>query len=591
MKYLVMKKLKYLYSTVLAIALIAGCEQVGELDLQPQDLVSSSIIYEDKSLADAYLAQIYNNTLIWWTDFRGQGGVTSMGLIEGMGGVCRGFAYWQTVSAFPITVIDANGAGPIDYWPYANIREANTFIQGIESSGFDEVYKSTKIAEARYLRAHMYFQMARRYGGVPIITEPQSPDTPLEELNVARSSEQETYDFIASELDDIVPDLPEDAEPGRVDKYVALALKSRAMMYAGSAGEFGTVQTVGSGANQITLGIPDPDTYWQASYDASKEIIESGMFELYNKIPDDPAENFEQLFIDENNPERIFVEVFDQGLNKGHSWSRLCIPFEFRKEWGSNFCPFLNIIEEFEYADGTPGNIDRAAIDSDSLFSIDELFRSKDPRFLATFFFPQAEFQGGEARFHRRTVYQGETVTSGMIEGVWPASAPRRNWVNSGFLVRKMVDESEIGPVEQSSDEDFPVFRYGEIILNYAEAAFYLGFTGEAMDYINMIRERAGMPLLTTISEDDIRHERQVEMVFEDQRYWDLRRWRIAEEVLDGMSGQGLEYTYYYEEDRYDLILKNVESGIRTFQERHYYLPIGVNRIADNPNLVENPGY
>lgn len=585
-----MKLIKYLFFSL--TFLIAACDQIGELDLEPQDLVSGSIIFEDEALVEANLAQIYHNTLLWWTDFRGDGGVTSMGLIEGMGAVCRGFAYWQQVSAFPITVIDADGAGPIDYWPYNNIRETNTFIQGIENSAFDPSYKSRKIAEARYLRAHMYWQMVKRYGGVPIITEPQEPDLPLEELNVARSSEQETYDFIANELDEIAEVLPDNAEPGRVDKYVALALKSRAMLYAGSIGEFGEMQEVSANGNTLSLGIPDAQAYWQASYDVSKEIIESGEFALYNNIPDDPAENFEQLFIDEgNNPERIFVEVFDQSLNKGHSWSRLCVPFEFRAEWGSNFCPYLNIIEEFEYADGTPGTIPREDINSDKLFSIDELFRSRDPRFQATFFYPQSEFQGGEARFHRRTIYQGDTVTSGMIEGNWPASAPRRNYVNTGFLTRKMVDEGQIGPVEQSCDEDFMIFRYGEIILNMAEAAFYLGKTDEALMYLNMIRERAGMPLRETITEEDIRHERQVELVFEDHRYWDLRRWRIAEEFLDGLSGQGFEYTYHYEEDKYDLVLKNAEAGIRTFQERHYYLPLGINRIADNPNLIENPGY
>jgi len=585
-----MKLIKYFIISFIIV--LSSCERIGELDLEPKDLVSGSIIFEDESLVESNLAQIYHSTLLWWTDHRGQGGVTSMGLIEGMGAVCRGFAYWQNVSSFPITVIDADGAGPIDYWPYNNIREANTLIKGLEESSLDPGYRALKIAEARYLRAHMYFQMARRYGGVPIITEPQAADLPPEELYVKRASEQETYDFIASELDAVAQALPEDAEPGRVDKYVALALKSRAMLYAGSIGEFGKMQTIGAGDNQTTLGIPSPDPYWQASYDASREIVESGNFALYNKLPDDPAENFEQLFIDQsNNPEMIFVEVFDQSLNKGHSWSRLNVPFEFRKEWGSNFCPYLNIIEEFEYADGRPGNISREAIDSDSLFSIDELFRSKEPRFLATFFFPQAEFQGGEARFHRRTVYQGDTVTSGFIEGDWPAAAPRRNYVNTGFLTRKMVDEGEIGPVEQSSDEDFPVFRYGEIILNLAEAAFYLGKEAEALGYLNEIRSRAGVPLRDAITEEDIRHERQVELVYEDQRYWDLRRWRIAEEFLDGLSGKGLEYTYHYDLDLYDLTLKNSEAGIRTFQERHYYLPLGVSRIADNPNLVENPGY
>ncbi len=106
-----------------------------------------------------------------------------------------------------------------------------------------------------------------------------------------------------------------------------------------------------------------------------------------------------------------------------------------------------------------------------------------------------------------------------------------------------------------------------------------------------MIRERAGMPLRNVITEEDIRHERFVELVFENHVYWDYRRWRIAKEVLDGFRVKGLEYTYYYDEDKYDLHLKNGDRSERVFQDRHYYFPISVSRITDNPNLVENPGY
>lgn len=588
-----MINIKNILITVALFGILAGCDDsLISLDKQPKDLISANLIFKDKSLVEANLAQIYEATLFRYGDYAPGQAPPSWIMDEGMGAVARGFAYWQAPSSFPLEVIDEEGAGPLDYWPYGNIREANTFIEGMKQSGFEQEYIDKKIAEARYLRAHEYWQMVKRYGGVPIITEPQDPDAPIEELNVPRDSEQAVYDFIATEMDVIAGMLREDEEPGRVDKYTALALKSRAMLYAGSIGEFGEVQTVGSGENQLQLGIPNHDKYWQASYNASLEIINSGEFSLYNKIPGDPAENFEQLFIDEgNNPERIFVEVADPALNKGHSWSRLAIPYEFRVEWGSNFCPFLNIIEEFEYADGTPGTIDRAKINSEELFDIDEVFRNRDPRFLATFFFPESQFQGGAALFHRRTVMNGETLTTGTVGDNWPAQAPRRNWKNTGFLVRKYVDEGEIGPTANSSDEDFVVFRYGEILLNFAEAAFYLGKTGEALDKINMIRERAGMPELTSITEEAIRHERTVELVFEDHRYWDLRRWRIAHEFLDGLRGKGLEYTYHYDVDQYDFHLKVAEAGTRTFQQRHYYLPLGVDRIADNPNFIENPGY
>jgi len=581
-----MKIYRILFIGVAILLMLPGCgEDFFNLDKEPQDMISDAAVFKDERLVESYIAQIYHQ--IPWH----QGELNTpanMILIEGMGAVARCYAYWQIPASFPLEVIDENGSDAIDYWPYDNIRYANEFIINLQQADFDQEFIDHRVAETRFLRAYMYFQMVIRFGGVSIITEPQAVDAPPEELNVARNSEKEVYDFIASEMDAIIPILDEDADAGRVNKYAALALKSQAMLFAASVAQF-------DGSQQLNglLGIPagEATAYWQKSYDASWEIISSGKYSLYNKIPGDPAENFQQLFVDENNPERIFVEVYDPALAKGHSWGVGAVPFEFRQTWGSNFCPFLNIIEEFEYADGRPGAIDRDLIESNHLFDIDSVFRNRDPRFLATIFFPESDWQGGKVYFHRRTVVGTDTITSGKVGDDWPAAAGNRNSVNTGFLTRKRMDESEIGPLRETSDEDYMIYRYGKILLNFAEAAFYLGKTAEVLEYVNMIRERAGMPQLGSITEEAIRHERTVELVFEENRYWDLRRWRIAHELLDGMRTKGLQYSYYYNEDKYDFILKNGDPSSRTFQQRHYYLPLGVTRIADNPNLVENPGY
>lgn len=131
----------------------------------------------------------------------------------------------------------------------------------------------------------------------------------------------------------------------------------------------------------------------------------------------------------------------------------------------------------------------------------------------------------------------------------------------------------------------------GEIYLNLAEAAFYLGNTSEALTTLNRLRERAGMPPKTEITEDIIHNERLVELTWENHSYWDIRRWRIAEELLDGVRMQGLKYTYNYDTKKYQIILSNGEGVARTFQKRNYYLPLGIDRIVENPNMVENPDY
>jgi hypothetical protein len=582
-----MKIYKVIVTVFAILLMLPGCE-FFDLDKEPLNMISGTTVFEDEILVEAYMAEIYHaipwhygaiNTPANWI------------LVEGFGAEARCYAYWQLPASAPLEVIDEEGVTGIDYWPYNNIRYANEFILGLEASDFDPEFIAHRVAEARFLRAYMYFQMVIRYGGVPILTEPQSVETPPEELNVPRDSEKAVFDFIATEMDEIIPILDPDAEPGRANKWAALALKSEAMLFAASHAEF---PFAGFDSMDGLLGIPsgEADSYWQACFDAANEIITDGPFSLYNEIAGDPAENYAQLFIDESNSERIFVEVYDPAMGKGQSWGVGAVPFEFRQTWGSNFCPFMNLIDEYEYIDGSPGALDPALVDAVHLFDMDSIFRNRDPRFLATFFFPESDWQGGKVYFHKRTVVGTDTLTSGTVgEDNWPAKAANRNTVNTGFLTRKRFDESEIGPLRETSDEDYMVFRYGEVLLNYAEAAFYLGLTGEALDKVNLIRERAGMPLLGTITEEAIRHERTVELSFEQNRYWDLRRWRIAHEVLDGLRTKGLEYTYYYNEGKYDLMYKNGDPSSRVFQARHYYLPLGVERVADNPNLVENPGY
>jgi hypothetical protein len=128
--------------------------------------------------------------------------------------------------------------------------------------------------------------------------------------------------------------------------------------------------------------------------------------------------------------------------------------------------------------------------------------------------------------------------------------------------------------------------------LNAAEAAFEKGDPAEAKRLINIIRDRVTMPAKENLTLEDIRNERFVELYIEEHRYWDLRRWRIAVEVLNGMGFHGVTWEYHIAENKYGMKLKDGEYGnIRTFAERNYYFPIGLDRIADNPNLVENPGY
>jgi starch-binding outer membrane protein, SusD/RagB family len=580
---------------------IIGCSR--ELDIQPLDMIAETAVFKDKNLIEANLISLYNRT-----KFQELGNQENfnMGLLAGPGGECRPFGDWQDPYIASIKIYDNTGSGLLDYWAYTAIRQVNEFIQGVSASTFEDAYKKQKISEARFLRGFIYFQMVKRFGGVPIITKVQSLTDPESELFPARNKEAEVYDFIGKEMDEIATLLPasySNNDYGRPTRFAAYALKSRAMLYAGSIAQFGKVELDG------IVGIPagEANRYFTAAMDASKMIMDNPAFTLYNKVSADPVKNFTQLFTDENNnSEVLFAVRWDAKLNKGHSWDALCTPAGFTSGWNSNFNVFLEMVDLFDYQDGRSGVIDRNRLNNNVRWDIDSLFGLRDPRFRASTFYPECIWQGKKVFFHSSTIYRnasGQRVTNtsetflipNSVSAQFPdgfyAKAPNRNTQKTGIHLRKRCDEALTPAVSLQSSTDFIVFRLGEILLNYAEAAFYLNRHAEGLTALNQVRQRAKMPVRTALTEANIRQERQVELAFEEHRYWDLRRWRIAEQVLHGRRFQGLNYVYDFDVKKYIITLKNAEGAARVFQPRHYYLPLGINRIADNPSLVENPGY
>jgi len=585
----------------LLLTTVFSCSKV--LDIKPLDIISDADVFKDKNLIDANLLSLYSRTKF---QELGKDENFNMGLLAGPGGECRPFGDWQDPYIVSIKIFDNTGPGVLDYWAYTAIRQINEFIDGVNSSTFEQSFKDQKISEARFLRAFIYFQMVKRFGGVPIITKVLKLTDPETELYPARNKEAEVYDFIGKEVDEIAAFLPStytDKDYSRPTKFAAYALKSRAFLYAGSIARFGTVALDG------IVGIPatEANRYFTGSFDASKLIMDNTAYSLYNKVPTDAVKNFTQLFTDEkDNPEIIFGVQWDAKLNKGHSWDALCTPAGFTSGWNSNFNVFLEFVDLFDYQDGRSGVVNRTLLTNNRLHDIDSLFGQRDARFRASTFYPECIWQGKKVFFHSSTRYRNESnqvvtstsetflipnsVSPQFPDGIY-AKAPNRNTQKTGIHVRKRCDELLTPAASGQSSTDFIVFRFGEILLNYAEAAFYLNRNTEALTAVNMVRQRAKMPNRTTISEANIRQERQVELAFEEHRFWDLRRWRIAEQVLHNKRFQGLNYVYDFNAKKYIITLKNAEGAARVFLPQHYYLPLGNGRIADNPKLVENPFY
>lgn len=574
------------------------------LDKQPLDIISDSNVWGDKALVDAYLTHIYYEMSFLANESFGNGWdgdafFREFEINEVSDECFPQWRDWNPSTAFKYKYGNLTiSGGLLEYWGYNTIRTINEFIERVPNSPFSPEEIKAKVAEARFLRAFCYFAMVKRYGGVPIITKAQQATDPKEELYPARDKEETVYDFILSEIDAVASDLPEVVTGdnlGRPSKYAALALKSRAALYAGSIAQFGTVQLNGV----VGITAAKANAYYQAAYDASNLIMVSGKYALYNNDAD-KAMNFRNIFLVKNNSEAIFVKRHDNVNNftGGNGWSIDFFNCPRPQAWSRGLYDqaYLEFAEDFEHVDGTPGKLDRAAIQQ-GLWTTEDLWANKDPRFFGTFYTQNTTWKGKKLDFHRGIrLADGTIQTDGSVNGILANGDQDYEGTCIGIL--KYLDESHDNMAGSNSgwptsSQDWQIFRYAEILLNYAEASFELGKQGDALSAINQIRKRAGIAELTSIDREKIHHERKVELAFEGHRYWDVRRWRTAVTDLS-KQWSGIRYILDLQTGKYQLkVVEKVDgaSNIPQFRTENYYFPITIQRTSNNPNLVENPGY
>ena len=578
-----MKKLKNKIFITSIMIFLTGC--YDPFDLTRNDIISDDLVFDNPNLADAFLFDLYDRAQF---HIKSGNGNLNMGLISSYGGESRNYGVSWQIPYTQVVDVDYNENGlqgkVLDYYDYGLIRECNQMITKLpQSKNLTQYFIDSRVSEARFIRAHAYFEMVKRFGGIPLITDVVPIQGNYDEIYRERNSEKDIYDFISSEMDEISELLPAFAiEEGRITKWTALALKSRAMLYAASVANFGSEQLNG------LLGFPSNEAskYYLESLNASREIIQSGVFSLYRKFSD-PVENFGNLFIDEvGNSEIIFSEKYDYESGKSHQWDALAQPAGFGFNWSSNYPVYLETLEQFDFIDGSSGKVDRDMYDDNTPIDPNWYFEMRDPRMRASIFYPGSSFKDGRVFFHRSM--------RGNLEG-WPQNGLSKltGSMATGLLIRKRTNPDT--PDATRSSTDYIIFRYGETLLNYIEAAYYLNDpNGDMASIMNEIRDRAGMPSLikSEITEDKIRQERRCELAFEDHTFWDLRRWRIAVEELDNVRRHRLHYRFDANNETYTMEMADGDlGGVRLHPERNYYYALGLSRLADNPKLIENPDY
>lgn len=565
-----------------------ACEDV--LDRKPLDKISDENVWKDQSLMEAYIFDLYAllPSRYWIDEYH----YTD----EGTGSSPNTNAMTQG------SMDKNNTVGNLEYWDYSVIRRCNVFLENMDGAPLTDAVKKKFEGEVRAMRAFSYFEMVKRYGGVPLVTEVLDPRAPIEPENQQRATEVAIHDFIDTEYAAAIELLEQTAAikpTARINKWTVLALKARSNLYAASIAKYGSVQIDG------IVGVPASraNEFFEKASDAAEQVINSGLYSLYQKH-DDLGKNYQYIFLDEGNSEIIFAREYN-GIEVKHNWDYWKAPNNFCSGQGSRANPLVELMLSYENIDGSvedytqyfgPGNLWDDAHD---------LFKRKDPRMFGTVLMQGSLFQNYAMQFYDGIDTGTDpnpanivSSTSLKYQGYPQIGIDSRLTIgddrntNSGLLIRKWCDEPKLPIPQETSQVDWVIMRLAEVWLTHAEAEFQLGRLPQAATSLNKTRERAGISLLdeTTISLPKIQNEWMVEFAFENKRFWDLRRWRIAEDVLNHPM-KGMSTIWHFASNKYYFLLINAEGFNRVFRPEHYYNPISTSRLNNNVLLVQNPLY
>ncbi|MBR1706682.1 MAG: RagB/SusD family nutrient uptake outer membrane protein [Bacteroidales bacterium] len=420
---------------------------------------------------------------------------------------------------------------------YGDIRKLNQFLALQKTySTFSEEKNVLWEAQVRFFRAFVYFQLARRHGGVILY------DTLPDASGRDRSSAEETWQFIADDLDFAARNLPaayDAADKGRVTQGAAWALKSRAMLYA---------------------------ERWQDAYDAAEQVINSHRYGLVA----DYAEAWKG-----GNRESILEFAYDAVNGPNHDFDSHYVPLCDGWENGGRGTPTQEMVECYETADGA--TVDWTPWHA-GMTTVTPPYASLEPRFHATVIYRGCVWKG-------RTMDCSEDGDNGTYIP-WREQATVYGKTVTGYFLRKLLDENHTDIKNVRSNQTWVEIRYAEVLLNKAEAAWHLpGHFADAQEALDQVRSRVSLPPKDLVGDEwfkAYRNERKVELAYEGHLFWDMRRWKLAHTDYNGyrvhgfkINGLSNSYTYV-----------DCDGTDRWFDSKLYVLPVPSEELKNNPSGI-----
>ena len=618
-------KLKYLIIAVTTSMTMLSCN--GDfLNTEPQTEISESAVWTDPALAEAFVTGIYQGL--------GQGGfneemlasMTDEAIFTHPG---RGIT---TVTEARINPADVgwNNAGNRTWnWQrlYSYIRRTNLAIAELSEPQFenDGGIVDRLLGEAKFMRAYYYQDLARYFGGVPLVDRPY--ELGEESYDIVRATYKETIDFILADLEDAQNLLAgKNMASGRTNELAVLALKARVLLYAAS--DLHDAPTA-QGNSSVLAGYGNIDLIaytdgnrqerWQKAQAAAKAVLDKASGNLYGLSEpvshEEGIQNYMNNSLSRNGGEKelIFARYFINAKQENGGRQGLYNGPNGYNNWAGN-SPVQLLVDDYEMMDGTEFNWNNPEHAANP-------YENRDARFYASILYDGAQWKPrSTANAPKDPLGQIQTGTyevtdaSGAIEthfGLDTRNSSIEDWNGSytGYYIRKFIDPNP-AIVDQNTWQEvpWPILRYTEAVLNYVEASLELGQEDEARAWLNQIRFRVGQPAITATGDELVeiyRNERRVEMAYEEQRFHDVRRWMIAEESFGRQAnvisitgtlkpGKSLSiYRYDPEIYDYNYVVQPIDPGKenRLWLDKMYFFPIHRDEINRNSSLIQNPGF
>ena len=611
-----------LSSLLLAGVFLTGCKK-DFLNTRPLDQVQASETWKDPALATAFVTGIYGGLYEGGFDEQMLASITDEAIFTHAG---------RNINTINQGTLNPSNTGWVNRhtdWNqlYNFIRTANIALLSLPTAAVDKALQERLEGETRFLRAYYYHQLLRFYGGVPIVEKPYGLD---EDYSITRNTYAEVSAFILKETETAINLLKGKARTkGRASDLAAMALKSRQLIY--DASDLHDVNTakakspvIAAFAKPELIGFVSGDrtARWQAAKAAAKAVLDAAGSGYKTNLAapvsaDEGRKNYLSIAMGgaSKHPdadaavattnELLFERTFTLERSEGAQQHGLRQGPNGYNNWAGN-TPIQELVDDYEMMDGTKFDWNNPVHKADP-------YVNRDPRFYSSILYdgspwkPRGRAEDPANEIQTGTYFAGTTK----IVGLDTRQGPIENWNGSftGYYFRKFIDPNPT--LRDNTDRQtvpWAYFRYTEALFNYAEACIELGEFDEARTWLNKVRFRAGMPALTETGEalkQRYRNERRIEMTFEEQRYFDVRRWMIAPQTLgrkttfiqiEGRLKPGATAPTPYRKDKtkfdYTYIpVVNNDLENRTWLDKMYFRPIQLSEVQRNSKLVQNPGY